>query len=236
MENANTIPVHVAIIPDGNRRWATARGQEAQSGHLAGAKRIEEISNRAWQRGITHLSLWGSSLENLTKRPIAEKKALLRIYEEYFTKMIASDVVKKERVQIKVIGRWREQFPASLVTILEQGIDATKDNDGPIISFFLAYSGDDEMLGAVRRIVGSGAAPEDITPDTIKENLLTHDLPPVDYLIRTGGEPHLSVGFMMWDTANAQLYFTDALFPDFDVVAFDIALEEYATRARRHGA
>jgi undecaprenyl diphosphate synthase len=103
------------------------------------------------------------------------------------------------------------------------------------LNFFLAYSGDDEMVEAVKSIVKSKIPAEKITGQTIKENLLTRDLPPVDLLIRTGGEPHLSVGFMMWDISDAQLYFPEQNYPDFGPEGFEDAIKEYQRRERRHG-
>lgn len=230
------IPEHVAVIPDGNRRWARERGLEPWDGHDAGAQTIEEIVKRARDLGIKCLSIWGSSVENMTKRSLRERKELVRIYEEYFTKLINSDDIIKEEVRINVIGRWREQLPRTLVRMLEDGIEKTKEHKKHTLNFFLAYSGDDEMLQAVRAIVDKFSDAKNITKETIKENLFTKELPPVDYLIRTGGEPHLSVGFMMWDLANAQLFFSEKMFPDFNGDEFQKAIEEYSRRVRRLGA
>lgn len=234
LDNIN-IPNHVAIIPDGNRRWARERGLEPWEGHEAGAQNTENLMREALKLGITHISIWGSSLENLQKRPLAEKRALLRIYEQYFAKLIDSKDIHDNEVKMNFIGRWREQFPQSLRDVMEKCIAATEKYSKRTLNFFLAYSGDDEMLGAVREIIRSGAKADDVTFDTIKNNLMTKDLPSVDYLIRTGGEPHLSVGFMMWDIANAQLYFSEKLYPDFNAAHLREAVEEYGRRQRRLG-
>lgn len=233
-DNIN-IPNHVAIIPDGNRRWARERGLEPWEGHEAGAQNTENLMREALKLGITHISIWGSSLENLQKRPLAEKRALLRIYEQYFAKLIDSKDIHDNEVKMNFIGRWREQFPQSLRDVMEKCIAATEKYSKRTLNFFLAYSGDDEMLVAVREIIRSGAKADDVTFDTIKNNLMTKDLPSVDYLIRTGGEPHLSVGFMMWDIANAQLYFSEKLYPDFNAAHLREAVEEYGRRQRRLG-
>lgn len=134
-----------------------------------------------------------------------------------------------------MIGHWREQFPDSLKKILIQCEEETKSYDDYSLNFFLAYSGNDEMLEAVRSLISVGVSPESVSSERLKAALMTRDLPPVDYLIRTGGEPHLSAGFMMWDIADAQLYFSDKLYPDFDEQAFAESIEEYARRARRFG-
>lgn len=229
------IPQHVAIIPDGNRRWAKKKGRDPWDGHEEGAKRIEDIARKARDLGIKHISFWGSSVENMTKRPLRERQELIGVYERYFTKLINSEEVRRDQVRINIIGYWRERLPASLVKILEKGIEQTKNNDRYFINFFLLYSGDAEMRDAIRAMVESYDSGQDITNDVIKAHLMTKDLPPVDYMIRTGGEPHLSAGFLMWDTANAQLFFSDCNFPEFGAENFTEAIEEYARRARRLG-
>lgn len=231
----NIIPNHVVIIPDGNRRWAKERNLEPWIGHEEGAKNTEKLLRRALKKGIKCFSLWGSSLENLTRRPLAEKRALLRIYEEYFDKLLHSADIHDNKVKINFIGRWEEQFPNSLKKIMHECINATKDYSGHMLNFFLAYSGDDEMLEAIKQIVKKGIAAEKISFEDIKQNLMTRKLPPVDFMIRTGGEPHLSAGFMMWDIANAQLYFSEKYYPDFNEEQLDEALEDFAKRGRRLG-
>lgn len=229
------VPHHVALIPDGNRRWAKARGLSPWEGHEAGAKNTEKIIERARELGIRTFSFWGSSMENLAKRPLEEKRALLDIYEAYFTRMIENESVHRDRARIRMIGHWREQFPEALKKVLVRCEEETKAYEAYALNFFLAYSGTDDMLGAVRSLARSGVSPEDITPEKLKDALLTRELPGVDFLVRTGGEPHLSAGFLMWDVADAQLYFSDKLYPDFDADAFAVAIEDYAARARRFG-
>lgn len=229
------IPYHVALIPDGNRRFAKERGQLPWEGHDAGAKNTEQIVEKARELGVRMLSFWGSSIENMTKRPLEEKRELLRIYETYFSKLIENESVHRDGVRIRMLGRWREQFPDTLKQLLVRCEEETKTYSEYGLNFFLAYSGDDEMLSAIRSLLSSGMSAENISGETLKQALLTRELPPVDYLIRTGGEPHLSAGFMMWDIANAQLYFSEKYYPDFNAEAFAEAIEEYARRARRFG-
>lgn len=228
-------PKHIAIIPDGNRRWARVRGLMPWIGHEEGAKNTEKIINQALKIGINSISFWGSSLENLEKRPLREKRELLRIYEKYFKKLIESEKIHKNEARINIIGKWKGQFPKNLIKILEDGIEQTKHYQKYNLNFFLAYNGDDEMIEAVRKIAKKYKPGQKITGATIKENLMTRDLPPVDLLIRTGGDPHLSVGFMMWDIANAQLYFSEKYYPDFGEKEFTEAVQKYQRRERRHG-
>ncbi len=233
--NHNNTPVHVAIIPDGNRRWARARGLNPWKGHAVGADNMEVLTRKAFESGVKHLSFWGSSLENLRKRPLREKKELLDIYETYFKRLMVSDDIVKNDTRINVIGKWRQQLPRKLINLFDKGIKETKHRIGSFLNFFLAYNGDDEMLEAVKKIARNHKPGQKITGQTIKDNLMTRELPPVDFLIRTGGEPHLSVGFMMWDIANAQFYFSEKHFPDFGEKELDEAIKDYQKRGQRGG-
>jgi len=234
MENT-IIPNHVAIIPDGNRRWAKQRGLSPWEGHFAGAENSEKLLRKALEMGVKCFSMWGSSLENLKKRPISESRQLLKIYEEYLTRLLGSNDIHEYQVKINFIGKWEEQFPQSLKDIIYNCIEVTKNYSEHVLNFFLAYNGDDEMLQAVRQIAEKGISPKDISKETIKENLMTRNLPEVDFMIRTGGEPHLSAGFMMWDTANSQLYFSEKYYPDFGVSEFEAAIKDFSQRSRRLG-
>lgn len=229
------IPNHVAIIPDGNRRWAKGRGKDPWVGHEYGAKNTKKLVEKAFKLGVKCLSFWGSSLENLKKRPYQEKKALLGIYEKYFSDLVNSKEVHEKKARINFIGKWEEQFPEKLKKIIYECIDRTKEYKDCFLNFFLAYNGDDEMIEAVKNIVINHKSGQKITANLIKENLMTKDLPPVDFLVRTGGEPHLSAGFMMWDIANSQMYFSQKLYPDFSENDFGEAIKEFDKRERRSG-
>lgn len=229
------LPRHVVIIPDGNRRYAKARGEEPWRGHEAGAKNTENLIREARRIGIRELSFWGSSLENLAKRPMAESKALLGIYETYFGELLTNEDIYKDKARIRMIGRWREQFPEGLKKLLIECEERTKGHDQYFLNFFLAYSGDDDMRQAFATIAKTHPQGAPVTDAEIKNALMTKELPPVDLLIRTGGEPHLSAGFLMWDIQNSQLFFSERLFPDFGPESFREAVEAYAARERRFG-
>lgn len=235
LSSPEQMPRHVAIIPDGNRRWAREHGKNPWEGHEEGAKRIEDIVREARRLFVREVSFWGSSLENLAKRSLQERKELLRIYEKYFEKLMSEKQIYEDEVRIRCIGRWQEQFPDRLKKILEHGIEATKQYSKYFLNFFLAYSGDDDMLQAVRHISGEGLAPGMVTETELKKHLMTAEVPPVDLLVRTGRDPHLSAGFMMWETKDAQLAFPDCYFPDFGKEAFQQVLREYVIRERRFG-
>lgn len=232
---ATNLPHHVVIIPDGNRRWATLHGMEPWEGHEAGAQITEKLVRTAHTMGIREISFWGSSMDNLTKRPLREKQALLEIYEKYFAKLIEEEDVHKDRTKIRFIGHWEEQFPESLKKVIQRCIDGTKDYDQCFLNFFLAYGGTDDMVRAVQGVVAEGLNPATVTGDMLKQHLMTADLPPVDLLIRTGGDPHNSDGFMMWETAYSQLAFPSLFYPDFSPEEFQKVIKEYSERDRRFG-
>jgi undecaprenyl diphosphate synthase len=233
-------PIHIAIIPDGNRRWAKKAGMKPWEGHRAGADRIEEISREALKKEIKHLTFWGSSKDNLQKRPLEEKRELLRIYEKYFQKLITDPDVYENKTGINIVGDWEKQFPRKLKNILMDGIEKTKNHTHNFLNFMLAYNGDDDVLHAVKKIKESILKEKKnlkITADLFKENLLSSKLPPVDLIIRTGteGDPHNSAGFLMWQTQNSQYHFSEKLFPDFGPKDFRKIVEEFKKRKRRLG-
>ncbi len=230
-------PVHVAVILDGNRRWARKKGFKSWIGHQYGTKKVEEILKIALDLKIPYISFWGSSLDNLAKRSKTETSFLLEIFRKEFTKLAKDKDIYENGVKINVIGRWKEMFPEKVKKPIQLAIDKTKNHKNLFLNFFLAYSGDDEMMQAIKNIVNLSKNEKDleITPQLIKDNLFTHDMPPVDYLIRTGGEPHLSCGFMMWDISDTRLYFSDKLWPDFTGEDFIKAIKEYKKTNRRFG-
>jgi undecaprenyl diphosphate synthase len=236
MSKPKNIPTHVAIIPDGNRRWARKRGLNPWDGHEAGAKNLEKVLRENLDLGVKHVTFWGSSMDNLRKRPWKEKRALLDIYRRYFLKLVESEDIHNNQVRINVIGKWEEQFPSALKNIIRKCMKRTEKYGKYFLNFLLAYSGDDELIEATNSLLEKCKGKvKRITANMIKDHLMTRDLPPVDLLVRTGGEPHMSAGFMMWDIANAQMYFSEILWPDFDEKQMREAIEDYSRRARRLG-
>lgn len=229
------IPKHVAIIPDGNRRWAKKRNLAIFMGHEKGSDASEKVIEKALEMKIPYLTIWGSSLDNILKRPKSEVNYLFQVFEKEFKKLADNQKVHKNKVRVEVIGKWRELFPEQTKKAIEEAIKKTKGYDKYFITFLMAYNGTDEMLECVKKIKEKRG---DVTEKTIMENLWTKDLPPVDLLIRTGCEndPHLSAGFMMWHTAYSQLYFTNKYFPDFKEKQFEEAIENYSERERRKGS
>jgi tritrans,polycis-undecaprenyl-diphosphate synthase [geranylgeranyl-diphosphate specific] len=231
------IPKHIAIIPDGNRRWAKKHNLKPWDGHYEGAKRFEELVDEAFDLGVKSITFWGSSVDNLTKRPWREKKALLNIYEKYFKKLMADKRVFENKIKINILGKWQEQFPDRLVNLLKRGIERTKNHNKFNLNFLLAYNGDDDILTAVKKIINKKYKAEDINNEIITENLMSNVVSPIDLVIRTGVEddPHNSAGFLMWQTQNSQLYFTNLQFPEFTANKLKMAIEDFSQRERRLG-
>lgn len=233
-------PLHVAIIPDGNRRWAKKRGLKPWMGHQKGVEYFEKVLEKVIKlKKISHLTFWGASWDNLTKRIKAEVNFLLKIYTEQFKKLLTDERIHKNKVKVDVLGRWREVLSKETTLLIEKVIEATKNYGDYFLTILLAYNGTDEMLECVKKIVKFyQQKPVEITEKLIKENLWTKNLPPVDLVIRTGCEsdPHNSTGFMMWDTAYSQFHFTKTLFPDFGPREFEKIIIEYSKRERRFGS
>lgn len=228
------IPNHVALIPDGNRRWAKQQGLASFMGHQKGAENFEKLVFKALELKISHLTLWGTSLDNITKRSESEVNYLYGIFRDQFNRLANDERVHKEKVKVNIIGRWEEYFSDEAKEAMRKAVEMTKDYTEHNLTFLMAYNGDDEMIDCIKKIKISDA---EVTGESIKANLWTKGLPPVDFVIRTGCEkdPHLSAGFMMWDTAYSQLYFTEKFFPDFSPVFLEEAIKDYSERERRNG-
>ncbi len=233
----DNLPKHIVIIPDGNRRWAKKKGLPSFIGHREGAKATEKLFKAALDLGIENLTFWGSSVDNVTKRSPVEVKFLMKIFEMYFKKLARRKELYKDEIKIDILGRWKEFFPPATKKAMQALIDKTSKYKKRRLTFLMAYSGLDEMTQAINKISGLKAKNKKLKIDgnLIKKNLWTKNLPPVDLVIRTGGEPHWSSGLLMWDVANSQFYFTETLLPDFSVAEFKKALENYGGTERRMG-
>lgn len=239
-DNLYNLPNHVAIIPDGNRRWAKNHNLPSSVGHLTGAKQIKSNMFFALNLGIYCVSVWGSSYENLTKRSKSEIKALFKIYKTMFEKLLNNPDIHKNKVRVMIIGRWREVIlDKSVIDAFDKIIDTTKMYDHHYFIYCIGYNGTDEMIHAIKEIVEDSKKNENlqITESVLENHLWSGSLPPVDLVIRTGvdNDPHNSVGFMMWKTANSQYYFTKIKHPDFTNNEFMKAIKDYQNRERRLG-
>ena len=231
------LPRHVAVIMDGNGRWAQKRGMPRSFGHKAGVEALREIIRHSSDLGIEALTIYAFSTENW-KRSVEEVGALMGLLLEYFTREL--DELHRERVCIRILGDI-EVMPKGLEkqqAALYAAMDKTRENTGLKLNIALNYGGQQEIVHAARALaqkVASGEmTPEEITRETFAAELYTGGLPEVDFLIRTSGEMRLS-NFLLYQMAYAEFYQTDVLWPDFDRDAYDEALLAFAKRSRRFG-
>ena len=225
------IPKHVGIIMDGNGRWAESRGLPRVEGHRQGAARSKEIIEAANDLGIKVLTLYAFSLENW-QRPTLEVKTLMRLLGLYLERELA-DMIAKGLV-FKMIGDiWK--LPKDIQILIREVMEKTASNKGLNLVLALSYSGRDEILRAVKKVIYSGVKPEELTEEIFNSCLDTAGLPSPDLIIRTSGEMRVS-NFLLWQGAYSELYFTDVLWPDFTKEEFFLAIQHYQQRERRFGA
>ncbi|KGA98219.1 UDP pyrophosphate synthase [Alkalihalobacillus alcalophilus ATCC 27647 = CGMCC 1.3604] len=233
LEHVN-IPEHVAIIMDGNGRWAKKKGLPRVAGHREGMKVVNKIVRKANDVGVKVLTLYAFSTENW-KRPKTEVDFLLRLPERYLNSELPT--LKKENVRVRLMGSL-DNLPDYTLRAVRQAVEETKDNTGLILNFALNYGSRFEMLEAIKQIseeVKAGKLEStDINEELMQNYLMTAQLSDPDLLIRTSGEIRLS-NFMLWQAAYSELWFTDVLWPDFNEHHFTEAIAVYQKRARRYG-
>lgn len=233
--NEQGLPTHIAIIMDGNRRWAKSQGKPAGFGHKAGAKTIENIVRYANKIGLKYITVYAFSTENW-KRSEDEVSGLMLLLQNYL-----SDYAKRantENIKIKVLGDITK-FPEGTQKSINECIEKTKNNTGVTFSIALNYGGRAEIIQAIQNIakdLKKGQIKEnEITEQLINEYLYTKDMPDPDLIIRTSGEQRLS-GFLAWQSTYSELYFIQKNWPDFTEEDLDKAIEEYNRRTRKFGA
>ncbi|MGB3722745.1 MAG: isoprenyl transferase [Pacificimonas sp.] len=227
---AGNMPRHVAIIMDGNGRWARSRHLPRVAGHKAGMESVRSVVKAAPDLGIEVLTLYAFSSENW-KRPQDEIGFLFGLLKSYLQSEIAE--LDARDVRIRVIGNW-QALPRDLVSLIDGAIRRTKGNAGLTLVLALNYGSRNEMARAVRQCIVDGLSPEEIDEDAISQRLDTGDLASPDVIIRTSGEERLS-NFMMWQAAYAEFVFVPTLWPDFDGAALASACDVFAARERRYG-
>jgi undecaprenyl diphosphate synthase len=228
-------PKHIALIPDGNRRWAKKRGLPSIVGHTKGSDALERILSKTLELNIPYFTFWGSSLDNITNRSKKEVSYLFDIFEKQFKKLSLDKRIHDNEVRVRVIGKWEQYFPTKTKKAIKEAIEKTKNYNNYNLTFLMAYNGTDEMIDCIKKTCKQKGS---INGKTIKQNLWTKDLPSVDLVIRTGCEddPHMSAGFMMWDIAYSQLFFSKTFFPSFSPKEFEEIIKDYSKRQRRKGA
>ena len=226
MENQSTLPRHIGMITDGNRRWAKNRGLPSLEGHNKGYEAIKKIVKAAAEKGIEMFTFWAFSTENWN-RTEEEIQYLMDLFEKSlddFEKISGKDM------RFRVIGQ-KARFRQSIQEKIKIVENATSSNKGMIVNMGMSYGGRDEIVEAAKSIARKSVNPDEITEKTISDNLW---LPDADMIIRTGGEQRLS-GFLAWQATYAELFFIKKYLPDFTSADFDEVLAEYARRQRRFG-
>lgn len=228
------VPAHVAIIMDGNGRWAKQRGLPRVAGHHSGMKNVKKITMAANDIGVKVLTMYAFSTENW-KRPKEEVEFLMKLPQEFFPLEIEELI--QNNVRIRMTG-WREGLPDYTLSAIEGAIERTKNNTGLILNFALNYGGRKEMIAGVqdmiRDVQNGKLQPDELDESRFSSYMLTSDLPDPDLLIRTSGELRLS-NFLLWQLAYSELWFTDAYWPEFTESLFLQAIAEYQRRGRRYG-
>ncbi|MBQ2424676.1 MAG: di-trans,poly-cis-decaprenylcistransferase [Alistipes sp.] len=234
MENIERIPTHIAIIMDGNGRWAKSLGKERYEGHIEGVDSVRECIKAALRNGVKYLTLYAFSTENWG-RPAEEVNALM----ELFCKSVMAETAQlvEQGVRVVMIGR-RDRFSERVRSHLEKIESQTANGKQLTLVLAFDYSSRDEITSAVKsiaqRVVSGELAVEDICEQSISQSLYTADIPDPDFIIRTSGECRLS-NFLLWQASYAEMYFPQTMWPDFKQEQFDKALEVYAMRERRYG-
>jgi undecaprenyl diphosphate synthase len=224
------LPNHVAIVPDGNGRWAEKRGWPRVQGLRVGANNMHRMVQYLNEYPIKYLTLYGFSTENWS-RPKAEVSGLFELVLIFVEEHLQE--IHEKDIQLRHIGRL-QQLPQELQTAITRAIKLTRDNTRLVLNVAFNYGGRPEIVDATRRLVAEGVRPEDITEETFGNYLYTNGIPNVDLLIRTGGENRLS-NFLLWQTAYSEYHFTKVLWPDFHKKDLDRALLSYSRRNRRFG-
>lgn len=230
MPSENQPIKHLAIILDGNRRWATKKGLPKLIGHTEGAKNIKRIAKTVMNKGTKYLTLYCLSTENLKNRSEKELKHLFSLFEK-LTDYLGEFV--ENNAKVRIIGDTRK-LPASTQKKLHEIVEKTKDHTDFTMILAVNYGGRDEIMRAVQKIVSENIAAENITEETIRNHLDTAGVPDVDLVIRTGGDQRLS-GYLPWQTTYAELYFTPTFWPAFSEKDLNTAIEWFQNQKRNKG-
>lgn len=229
-EEFRKLPTHIAIIMDGNGRWATSRGLPRAEGHRQGTEALRKVIRASVDFGIKYLTIYAFSTENWA-RPKDEVSGLMMLLEHVVVNEL--DELNRSGVRIQHIGRLEALSPSLRKKILN-AIEVTKHNDTLILNIAWNYGGRDEIVQAVQRIIQDGVKPEDVNEELIKKYLFTSDSPDPELLIRTSGEMRIS-NFLLWQTAYSEWVVTPVYWPDFDAECLRQAIIEYGNRDRRFG-
>ncbi len=224
------IPEHIAIIMDGNRRWAKAHGKTAFQGHRQGYKTLKEIAQYCLDRGVKYLTVYAFSTENW-KRSKTEVRFLVHLLEDVLRREVRE--LHEKNICIRFLGQI-DRFSKNVRRLIDEAAELTKNNTRGVLNVALNYGGRTEIIDAVRRVMGLKLAPAAVTEELLGRNMYTNGEPDPDLVIRTSGEQRTS-NFLPWQTVYSELYFTDKLWPDFTKRDVDKAIAAYGERKRRFG-
>jgi len=230
MDTLERVPKHIAIIMDGNGRWALSRGLPRLAGHRAGTENLRRVIEACIEFGIEYLTIYAFSTENWG-RPLEEVRGLMRILEDVIDRELRE--LHDQGVQLRHIGRLDRLKPKLRQKVLD-AIEYTKGNDRLVLNVAFNYGGRDEIVCAIQAMIRAGVKAEDVTDELVSEYLFTAGEPDPDLIIRTSGELRGS-NFLIWQGAYSEWYFTPTYWPDFDKDALRSALEEFVRRERRYG-
>lgn len=223
------LPTHIAIIMDGNGRWAKKRSLPRTAGHAAGSKNFKDIARYCNKIGLKYLTVYAFSTENW-KRPKEEVDNIMKIFKDYLED---AKNFKDENIMVRFIGD-RSVLDPDIIRLMKEAEDASADATGLKLNIAINYGGRDEIVHAVKDIVKSGISADDITEQTISERLYTAGQPDPDFIIRPSGEYRLS-NYLIWQSAYAEYWFSDILWPDFKPKDLDRAIDDFNKRNRRFG-
>lgn len=228
-EKTRVLPTHIAIIMDGNGRWAKKRSLPRTAGHVAGAKTFKNIARYCNKIGLKYLTVYAFSTENW-KRPQDEVKGIMNLLRDYLKD---AENFKDENIKVNFIGD-RTPLAEDIKELMKKNEEGSKNATGLTLNIAINYGGRDEITNAVKKIVNSGVKAGDITEDLISQNLYTYDIPDPDFIIRPSGEYRLS-NYLIWQSAYSEYWFSDILWPDFTPRHLEKAINDYNHRNRRFG-
>ncbi len=230
-------PVHVGIIPDGNRRWARRIGLDTSMGHMYGYERLKDVLDWIWDLGIKVVTIYAMSSENCLYRPMKERERLFDIARRGLRELLNMEKIHRNKIRVKVFGRL-DLIPKDIVDLARKVEEATKDYNGGVLNIALCYGGRQEIIEAVKKlskdIIEGKLSIEDIDEKTFSKYLYTNGVPDPDLIIRTSGEERIS-NFLLWQSAYSELYFCEAFWPEFRKIDFWRAIRSYQHRERRFG-
>lgn len=231
LKHNGSVPRHIGIIMDGNRRWAQKRGLTTSQGHEAGVKALVEIVDHCLALGVKNLTVYALSTENWRQRTRAEVQGIFNL----LVKMVEEKKkeYQKKGVKMAILGDF-QAFPRKVVRAIEAILKIVKENERLKVNVALNYGGRDEIIRAVRKVIKEGVPPGKINEESFRKFLYTNGEPDPDLIIRAGGEVRLS-NFLIWQMSYSELYFTDTLWPDFSPKELDKAIKEFQKRQRRFG-